>query len=226
MRKKIFILFCVCLLVLPYIASCNYNNEESGSEDVLSENEEGDYSSMPNIVQIEMKDGGKIVIELYPEIAPITVNNFKKLIDQDFYNGLIFHRVMKGFMIQGGDPDGNGTGGPGYTIKGEFNANGVKNSLLHTRGVISMARAMGNDTAGSQFFIVHEDSKHLDGKYAAFGKVIEGMDVVDRIAEVKVDGNDKPFEDQVIKEISFLENYKPTDNSKATDSSEVSESSK
>ena len=145
-----------------------------------------------------MKDGGVIKAELYPDIAPISVDNFVKLAGNGFYNGLIFHRVIPGFMIQGGCPEGTGMGGPGYTIKGEFASNGVKNDLKHVRGVLSMARAMNPDSAGSQFFIMHETSPHLDGDYAAFGKVIEGMDVVDRIASVRTDYNDRPLEPQVI----------------------------
>ena len=150
------------------------------------------------VITIQMKDGGVMKAELYPEIAPITVKNFVDLSAKGFYNGLIFHRVIPGFMIQGGDPQGTGMGGPGYTIKGEFSANGVRNDLKHTRGVLSMARAMDPDSAGSQFFIMHENSPHLDGQYAAFGKVIEGIEVVDKIASVKTDYNDRPYEDQVI----------------------------
>ena len=150
------------------------------------------------IVTITMKDGGVIKAELYPDIAPISVDNFVKLAGNGFYNGLIFHRVIPGFMIQGGCPDGTGMGGPGYTIKGEFASNGVKNDLKHVRGVLSMARAMDPDSAGSQFFIMHETSPHLDGDYAAFGKVIEGMDVVDKIASVATDYHDRPREPQVI----------------------------
>ena len=150
------------------------------------------------IVTIQMKDGGVMKVELYPEIAPITVKNFIDLASKGFYNGLIFHRVISGFMIQGGDPEGTGAGGPGYCIKGEFRANGVKNDLKHTRGVISMARTMVPDSAGSQFFIMHEDYPSLDGQYAAFGKVIEGIEVVDKIASVKTDYTDRPYEDQVI----------------------------
>ena len=150
------------------------------------------------IVTIQMKDGGVMKAELYPEIAPITVKNFIDLASKGFYNGLIFHRVIPGFMIQGGDPDGIGTGGPGYCIKGEFRANGVKNDLKHTRGVLSMARAMDPDSAGSQFFIMHEDYPSLDGQYAAFGKLIEGIEVVDKIASVRTDYMDKPLEPQQI----------------------------
>ena len=150
------------------------------------------------IVTINMNDGSVIKLELYPEIAENTVNNFISLINSGFYNGLIFHRVIGGFMIQGGCPKGIGTGGPGYTIKGEFAHNGVKNDLKHERGVVSMARAMDPDSAGSQFFIMHETSPHLDGSYAAFGKVIEGMDVVDKIAAVQTDREDRPLNEQKI----------------------------
>jgi peptidyl-prolyl cis-trans isomerase B (cyclophilin B) len=137
------------------------------------------------LVTITMADGGVMKAELYPDIAPITVENFVKLINKGFYNGLIFHRIISGFMIQGGDPQGTGTGGPGYQIKGEFSSNGVKNDLKHTRGVLSMARSQSPDSAGSQFFIMHADAPHLDGEYAAFGKVTEGLDVVDKIAALK-----------------------------------------
>ena len=154
------------------------------------------------IVTIEMEDGGVMKAELYPEIAPNTVNNFISLVKKGFYDGVIFHRVIPGFMIQGGDPDGRGTGGPGYTIRGEFTANGFKNPLLHARGVLSMARTMAPNSAGSQFFIMHEDAPHLDGQYAAFGKIIEGLDVVDRIANTRVDYNDKPRVPQVMKKVT------------------------
>lgn len=148
------------------------------------------------MVVIEMENGKEIEIELYPEIAPITCENFEKLVKSGFYDGLIFHRVIRGFMIQGGCPDGTGMGGPGYQIKGEFAMNGVKNDLKHTRGVISMARSMMPDSAGSQFFIMHEDAPHLDGQYAAFGKVVSGMDVVDEIAKTQTDYSDRPLKDQ------------------------------
>ena len=152
-------------------------------------------------VTITMKDGGVMKGELYPDVAPLTVENFKKLADAHFYDGLIFHRVIKGFMIQGGDPTGTGMGGPGWNIKGEFAQNGVKNDLKHTRGVMSMARAMDPDSAGSQFFIMHSDAPHLDGAYAAFGKITEGLDELDRIAETRTNGEDRPYEDQVIETI-------------------------
>lgn len=154
------------------------------------------------IVTFEMKDGDVFYVELYPDVAPNTVNNFISLVKKGFYNGLCFHRVIEGFMIQGGDPKGNGTGGPGYTIRGEFSKNGFKNDLKHKRGIISMARSMMPNSAGSQFFIMHADAPHLDGQYAAFGQVIDGMDVIDKIAEVNVDYNDKPLRDQVIKTIT------------------------
>ena len=155
--------------------------------------------------EIEMENGGTIKLELYHNIAPITVENFVKLANDKFYDGLIFHRVIAGFMIQGGDPNGIGTGGPGYSIKGEFAVNGVANDISHKRGVISMARSMSYDSAGSQFFICHADSTFLDGQYAAFGKTVEGIDVVDRIASVRTNFNDKPLEDQVIKTIRVIE---------------------
>lgn len=154
------------------------------------------------IVTFEMENGGIIKAELYPELAPNTVNNFISLIQKGYYDGLIFHRVIRGFMIQGGCPDGNGTGGPGYSIRGEFSQNGFTNELKHSAGVLSMARAMDPDSAGSQFFIMHKTSPHLDGAYAAFGKVIEGMDVVNRIAETATDYNDRPLEDQRIKTVT------------------------
>lgn len=154
------------------------------------------------IVTIEMENGDIMKVELYPEVAPNTVNNFISLVQKGFYDRLIFHRVIRGFMIQGGCPDGTGMGGPGYQIKGEFLQNGFPNHLKHEPGVISMARAMHPDSAGSQFFIMHETSPHLDGSYAAFGKVIEGMDVVNKIAEVPTAWGDKPFEAQVMKSVT------------------------
>ena len=147
---------------------------------------------------------GEIDAELYPDIAPVTVKNFVDLIDKGFYNGLTFHRVIEGFMIQGGCPKGNGTGGPGYCIKGEFKANGVKNDLKHERGVLSMARAMDPNSAGSQFFIMHETAPHLDGQYAAFGKVTKGMDVVDKIACVRTDFSDRPLQKVVITDMHVV----------------------
>lgn len=154
------------------------------------------------IVTIEMESGDIMKAELYPEIAPNTVNNFISLVKSGFYDGVIFHRVIPGFMIQGGDPKGTGVGGPGYPIKGEFTSNGFKNDLKHSRGVLSMARTMAPNSAGSQFFVMHEDSPHLDGQYAAFGKLIEGEEVVDKICEVRTDYNDKPRTPQVMKKVT------------------------
>ncbi|MBE5883913.1 MAG: peptidylprolyl isomerase [Lachnospiraceae bacterium] len=162
------------------------------------------------VVTITMKSGDIIKLELYPDIAPISVNNFISLINKGYYNGLIFHRVIRGFMIQGGCPNGTGMGGPGYSIKGEFAQNGVNNTLKHTEGVLSMARAMHPDSAGSQFFIMHKNSPHLDGSYAAFGKVIEGMEVVNKIAESPTDYSDRPLEDQIMESVTvdtFGETY-------------------
>ncbi|MBN2833372.1 MAG: peptidylprolyl isomerase [Candidatus Delongbacteria bacterium] len=154
------------------------------------------------IVTIEMESTDKIIIELFPEIAPNTVANFIHLINKKFYDGIIFHRVIPNFMIQGGDPNGIGTGGPGYSIYGEFTNNGYDNNLKHTRGVISMARSQNPDSAGSQFFIMHQDSPHLDGSYAAFGKVIEGIEVVDKIATTETNYQDKPLKKEVMKKVT------------------------
>ena len=154
------------------------------------------------IVTIKLNNGKTIKAELYPEIAPNTVNNFISLVSRGYYDGICFHRVISGFMIQGGDPKGNGTGGPGYSIKGEFTSNGFKNDLKHTRGVLSMARTMAPNSAGSQFFIMHADAPYLDGQYAGFGKVIEGIDAVDDIASTKTDWSDRPYDDQVMTEVT------------------------
>lgn len=187
-------LLCIALcLILLGTMGCTSGEKNKTEEETM-------HSEYP-IATITMKDGGVIKLELYPKIAPESVKNFISLANSKFYDGLIFHRVISGFVIQGGCPKGNGTGGPGYNIKGEFSANGVDNSLSHERGVISMARAMAYDSAGSQFFICHADSQFLDGQYAAFGKVIEGMDVVDAIASVKTNSQDKPLQDQVIDSI-------------------------
>lgn len=170
-----------------------------------------EIDKLPNKVVIDVKDYGKITVELYPDIAPITVKNFKKLVNEKFYDGLIFHRVIEDFMIQGGCPDGNGTGGytdekgNKITIKGEFSENGFKNTLAHTRGVISMARSNDPNSASSQFFICHASAAHLNGKYASFGKVTEGMDVVDAIAAVDTNDSDKPLTDVVITSITFVQ---------------------
>ena len=161
-------------------------------------------------ITITMEDGGVIRAELYPEVAPNTVKNFISLAKKGYYDGLIFHRVIKGFMIQGGCPNGNGMGGPGYSIKGEFSQNGFQNDLKHTAGVLSMARSMMPNSAGSQFFIMHKDAPHLDGAYAAFGKVIEGMETVNKIADVRTDYSDRPMKEQKIKQMTvetFGEEY-------------------
>ena len=187
--KKLLVMLIAAALMLAGLAMA----EPADSEAAASENP---------VATIEMENGGVITVELYPEIAPNTVANFIELANSGFYDGLIFHRVIPGFMIQGGDPQGTGMGGPDYTIKGEFAANGIENDLSHVRGVISMARAQAYDSAGSQFFIMHADADYLDGQYAAFGMVIDGMDVVDEIAAVETGANDKPVEDVVIKSIT------------------------
>ncbi len=192
--KKALALFLALIMLLPCFASCA-----------------DEIDKLPNLVVIDVKDYGKITVELYPDIAPITVKNFKKLVSEGFYDGLIFHRVIENFMIQGGCPDGNGTGGytdangNKVTIKGEFSSNGVKNTLAHTAGVISMARSSLPNSASSQFFICHANAPHLNGDYAAFGKVTEGMDVVDAIAKVETNSSDKPLTDVVISSITFAE---------------------
>ena len=170
----------------------------------------GRYTMTNPVVTITMTNGDVMKAELYPEIAPNTVTNFISLVQKGFYDGLIFHRVISGFMIQGGDPQGTGMGGPGYSIKGEFAMNGVRNDLKHTRGVLSMARSMMPNSAGSQFFIMHANAPHLDGQYAAFGKVVEGLDVVDKIASVRTGWQDKPVEEQKIQSMTvelFGETY-------------------
>ena len=154
------------------------------------------------VVTFTMENGDVMKAELYPEIAPASVNNFISLIQKNFYDGLIFHRVIRGFMIQGGDPEGTGCGGPGYSIKGEFSQNGFKNDLKHEPGVLSMARTMMPNSAGSQFFIMHQTSPHLDGQYAAFGKIIEGMDIVNKIAETDTDYSDRPLDEQKMKKVT------------------------
>lgn len=174
---------------------------QSGTVENISYTETGEET---DTVKIEMTDGSVIIIELYPDIAPATVANFKKLVSEKFYDGIIFHRVISGFMIQGGDPTGTGTGGSKETVKGEFGTNGFNNTLSHTRGVVSMARTNAPDSASSQFFICHADSVFLDGQYAAFGKVIAGMDTVDKIAAVPTDSNDRPKQEQRMLSVRFV----------------------
>ena len=203
--KKIIVLLLAALLLLS-LACAKGTAEQSAKTDAPAA-EEKDTKEETNvdkthpIVTITMQDGGVIQLELYPEVAPESVKNFISLANGGFYDGLIFHRVILGFMIQGGDPLGKGTGGPGYAIKGEFAANGVQNDISHVRGVLSMARSSAYDSAGSQFFIVQTDSTYLDGNYAAFGRVTSGMDVVDAIARTTTDSKDKPYKDQVMETV-------------------------
>lgn len=198
--------------VLYILAHFLYDGEKDCdiATDMQSKRIERKFDMAQNPIVTFETTQGTIEAELYPEIAPNTVNNFLSLVGKGFYDGLIFHRVINGFMIQGGDPDGVGTGGPGYSIKGEFAQNGFANDLKHSAGVLSMARSMMPDSAGSQFFIMHKDAPHLDGAYAAFGKIIEGQDVVDAIAETATDYSDRPLEDQVMKTVvvdTFGEEY-------------------
>ncbi|AGN23981.1 peptidylprolyl isomerase [Erysipelothrix amsterdamensis] len=200
--KKIKTLIAISFFVLISLTGCSQTKEQPKPD---PSSEVQDFSKDTNpIVTIEMEDGGIIKLELYPDIAPNTVNNFIKLVEDSFYDGLLFHRVIPGFMIQGGDPKGTGTGGPGYTIKGEFSQNNFDNPISHKRGIISMARSKGNDTAGSQFFIVTTDAPHLDGSYAAFGNVVEGMDTVDRIVSVDTNQDNRPVDgkEQVMKRVT------------------------
>ena len=209
MKKLIKIIIPVMCFLSLMLVSCGKSETNSKSEDKSSVSENNDKSQdsitesgdLP-IATIEIENYGTVKAELYPKIAPNTVDNFISLSNSGFYNGLTFHRVIKDFMIQGGDPKGDGTGGPDYAIKGEFTSNGFENSLKHTEGVLSMARSRQPDSAGSQFFIMTSTSSHLDGEYAAFGKVIEGMDIVKKIQEVKTNSNDKPIENVVIKSIT------------------------
>lgn len=211
MTKKqsiLFLFFFFGLVII--IAGCTAGNDEIPDQQQTNQDQSKDIEQNDNgqlnqeenpVVTITMENDEEIVVELYPDIAPNTVNNFISLIEDGFYDGLIFHRVIPDFMIQGGDPEGNGTGGPGYSIAGEFDANGFSNDLKHTRGVISMARSQSPDSAGSQFFIMVKDSAHLDDDYAGFGEVVEGMSTVDDIVSAERDNHDKPLEDQVIKNI-------------------------
>lgn len=204
MKKTIVLLLAALLLLSLACATKEVSKADKATEALLAAQQKNETKEETNvdktypIATITMKDGGEIQLELYPEVAPESVKNFISLANSGFYDGLIFHRVISGFMIQGGDPDGRGTGGPGYSIKGEFAANGVKNDISHVRGVLSMARAQPYDSAGSQFFICHADSTFLDGQYAAFGRVISGMDVVDKIAKTTTDSKDKPYKDQIM----------------------------
>ena len=189
------------LLIIMAVAICFSLVSCKGDDDNMNYPFEIIESKEPISVTMEINEFGTIELELYPEIAPITVSNFVHLAKEGFYDGLIFHRIIEGFMIQGGDPQGTGMGGPGHQIKGEFSSNGVKNDLKHTKGLISMARSQMPDSAGSQFFIMHEDAPHLDGSYAAFGKVTSGIEVVDAIATVPTDPSDRPLNEVKIKSI-------------------------
>lgn len=192
---------CATLLIIVILSACGGSTGSKYGDERPGEGNPGGETQLPQVT-IKMENGGEIVLELYPDVAPNTVNNFIDLVEQGFYDGLIFHRVIPGFMIQGGDPQGIGIGGPGYSITGEFASNGVNNTLSHERGVISMARTQHPDSAGSQFFIMHRDTPQLDGDYAAFGKVISGMEIVDEIAEVDRDVHDKPLIDQIMAEVT------------------------
>ena len=207
MKKTIVLLLAALLLLSLACATEEVSRADKATEALLAAQQKNETKEETNvdkthpIATITMQDGGVIELELYPEVAPESVKNFISLANSGFYDGLIFHRVISGFMIQGGDPDGRGTGGPGYSIKGEFAINGVKNDISHVRGVLSMARAQPYDSAGSQFFICHADSTFLDGQYAAFGRVTSGMDVVDRIAATTTDSKDKPYKDQIMETV-------------------------
>ncbi len=207
MKKTIVLLLVALLLLSLACATEEVSRADKAAEALLAAQQKNETKEETNvdkthpIATITMQDGGVIELELYPEVAPESVKNFISLANSGFYDGLIFHRVISGFMIQGGDPDGRGTGGPGYSIKGEFAANGVKNDISHVRGVLSMARAQPYDSAGSQFFICHADSTFLDGQYAAFGRVTSGMDVVDKIAATTTDSKDKPYKDQIMETV-------------------------
>ncbi|MBE5774316.1 MAG: peptidylprolyl isomerase [Clostridiales bacterium] len=205
MKKLMILALCLVLTVLSGCSALNTAAPKATEAPVAQQQADSAQtaSGANPVATIEIENFGKIVVELYPDVAPITVENFVNLAKEGFYDGLTFHRIISGFMIQGGCPQGTGTGGPGHTIKGEFALNGIKNDLSHTRGVISMARANDPDSAGSQFFIVHQDSTFLDGQYAAFGKVIEGLDVVDAVASTPTYASDKPKKKVVIKTITI-----------------------
>lgn len=194
MKKWMILILCLALALLPACGKTTDTTPNTNTADTAA-------GENP-VATLEIEDYGTIVLELYPDVAPITVANFIKLANSGFYDGLTFHRIIENFMIQGGDPKGDGTGGPGYAIKGEFSQNGVKNDISHVRGVISMARSSMPDSAGSQFFIVHQDSTYLDGQYAAFGRVTEGLDVLDKVATVATYASDKPKKDVVIKSLT------------------------
>lgn len=202
MNRKMLYVWISIIALISVLTACQSNTDEKETEEANDEAQENidtpEKTGKTPEVTMKMENGEEVLIELYPDHATNTVNNFIALIEDGFYDGLQFHRVIPGFMVQGGDPEGNGTGGPGYAIRGEFINNGYENDLLHERGVLSMARSQSADSAGSQFFIMVDEAEHLDEDYAAFGKVTEGMDIIDEIVSVEKDGNDKPAEDQVI----------------------------
>lgn len=218
MKNSKWLLAIVCtFFISAVLIGCQSNDNDENETKEAEGNKEAEenkeaYEGESPVVTMTMEDGGEVLMELYPDIAPNTVNNFISLVEDGFYDGVIFHRVIPSFMIQGGDPEGQGTGGPGYSIKGEFGSNGFENNLDHERGVLSMARTGDPDSAGSQFFIMVADSPQLDGEYAGFGKVIEGIEVADDIVEVDRDGSDKPDEDQVIHSMTVeLNGYEPAE---------------
>jgi peptidyl-prolyl cis-trans isomerase B (cyclophilin B) len=202
--KKMVLRWSLLLIALMMLVACGQSSDEEMNEVDEQDSDEVASDADSPIVTMEMENGGEVLIELYPDVAPKTVENFVSLVEEGFYDGLTFHRVIPGFMIQGGDPDGNGTGGPGYSIEGEFSSNGFENNLKHDRGVISMARSHDPNSGGSQFFIMVADTPSLDGEYASFGKVIEGMDVVDEIVAVETVPGDAPVEgqEQIIKQMT------------------------
>ncbi|WP_368505929.1 peptidylprolyl isomerase [Alkalihalophilus sp. As8PL] len=202
--KKMVLHWSLLLIALMMLVACGQSSDEEMNEVDEQDSDEVASDADSPIVTMEMENGGEVLIELYPGVAPKTVENFVSLVEEGFYDGLTFHRVIPGFMIQGGDPDGNGTGGPGYSIEGEFSSNGFENNLKHDRGVISMARSQDPNSGGSQFFIMVADTPSLDGEYASFGKVIEGMDVVDEIVAVETVPGDAPVEgqEQIIKQMT------------------------
>src|SRR5690625_259672 len=218
MKNKGLLLCMALLLLIVVLVGCQSDTNDEGQDEEVAEGEATDSDEEDStkheptgktpIFTLTMENGEEVIIELYPDIAPNTVNNFISLVDEGFYDGLTFHRVVPGFMIQGGDPEGTGMGGPGYSIKGEFSNNGFENELIHERGVLSMARSQDADSAGSQFFIMTEESPHLDSDYAGFGKVVEGMETVDEIVSVDRDKQDMPEEDQIIESMTVeLEGY-------------------
>lgn len=214
MKKNRLLFIFSIIAVFTLFVGCQADSDEEadtippGEVETTEEMEKPEKTGKTPIVTMTMENGDEVTMELYPDVAPNTVNNFIALIEDGFYDGLIFHRVIPGFMIQGGDPAGNGTGDPGYAIKGEFASNGFENELSHEKGVLSMARSQSPDSAGSQFFIMVDEATHLDGDYAAFGKVVDGMDLVDEIVAVETGAQDKPKEDQVIESMTVeLEGY-------------------